>query len=257
MGQMHHLNVGCADASIIINDGTTFLIDTHGVGNFTQLLPKTKFINGVFITHQHYDHFDGLRFLKDKRYSISHLIFSPYERRHGDTSVDYEEWNEFLSLKDYFARQGTKTYTPYRQESWDKPFWQTNGLSFWIVGPNKEIANRDTRELHDACLVIHVEATFSGRKCLFTGDASDTNLEHIEQNTKKNCDDILHASHHGSLNGAHIDFIKKANAQYTVISTASGVHENIPHPTALQRYRTNTKFMVYRTDMDGSVSWTI
>ena len=216
MGQLHHLDVGCADASIIINDGATFLIDTHGIENYAHLLPRNKSLGGVFITHQHYDHFDGLRFLKEERYSISHLIYSPYERRHGDASVDYDEWSEFQSLKDYFARQGTKTYTPYRQDSWEKPFWQTNGLTFWIIGPNKEIARRETRELHDACLVVLVKALSNGRKCLFTGDASDTNLEYIEQNTKNYCDDILHASHHGSLNGAHLDFIKKANAQHTL-----------------------------------------
>lgn len=257
MGQMHHLDVGCADASIVVNDGATFLIDTHGIEKYTHLLPKNRVLGGVFITHQHYDHFDGLRFLKEERYSISHLIYSPYERRHGDTSVDYEEWGEFQSLKDHFDSQGTKIYTPYRQENWDKPFWQTNGLAFWIIGPNKEIARRDTRELHDACLVVLAKAISNGRKCLFAGDASDTNLEYIEQNTTNYCDDILHASHHGSLNGAHPGFIKKANAQYTVLSTASGVHDNVPHPTALQRYRDNTKGKVYRTDTDGSVSWNI
>ncbi len=257
MGEMHHLDVGCADASIITNDGATFLIDTHGIEYHANLLPKNKALGGVFITHQHYDHFDGLRFLKDRRYKISHLIYSPYERRRGDTSVEYNEWNEFEELKSHFVSQGTKTYTPYRQESWEKPFWQTNGLAFWIIGPHREIARRDTRELHDACLVVLVKATSNGRKCLYVGDASDTNLEYIEQNTTKYCDDILHASHHGSLNGAHSGFIKKANAQYTVISTASGVHDNVPHPTALQRYRESTKEKVYRTDIDGSLRWNI
>lgn len=177
MGEMHHLDVGCADASIIINDGATFLIDTHGIENHAQLLPKNRTLGGVFITHQHYDHFDGLRFLKEERYTISHLIYSPYERRYGDTSVEYDEWSEFAALKYHFVSQGTKTYTPYRQESWDKPFWQTNGLAFWIIGPNKAIACRDTRELHDACLVVLAKATSSGRKCLYAGDASDANLE--------------------------------------------------------------------------------
>jgi beta-lactamase superfamily II metal-dependent hydrolase len=257
MGEMHHLNVGCADASIIISNGATFLIDTHGVEDYAKLLPTNKTIGGVFITHQHYDHFDGLRYLKDQRYTIEHLIYSPYDRRYNDTSVDEDEWNEFQSLKDHFANKGTKTYTPYRQDQWQKPFWETNGLKFWIIGPDKGIASRDRRELHDACLVILMDSSENNRKCLFAGDASDTNLEFIELNTTNYCNDILHASHHGSLNGAHLGFIKKASALYTVISTAAGAHDNVPHPTALQRYRDNTKEKVYRTDNDGTIKWTI
>jgi len=92
--------------------------------------------------------------------------------------------------------------------------------------------------------------------CLFAGDASDTNLQGIADNTKNYCNDILHASHHGSLNGANLDFIKKCNAEYTLISTQSGVYDNIPHPTALWRYRKYTVHDVRRTDVDGSWEWT-
>jgi beta-lactamase superfamily II metal-dependent hydrolase len=81
-------------------------------------------------------------------------------------------------------------------------------------------------------------------------------LEYIATHTTNFCNDILRASHHGSINGAQLDFIKKCNADYTVISTESGVHESVPHPTALQRYRDNTKKKVYRTDQDGTLTWT-
>ncbi len=256
MGEMHHLKVGCADASIIVNNGATFLFDTHGIENYAHFLPKDKKIGGVFITHQHYDHFDGLQFLKDQRFTIEHLIYSPYERRYSDGSVMNDEWNDYIALRDHFMSRGTQAYTPYRQDQWQKPFWETNGLKFWMIGPDRTIARRDTRELHDACLVVLMEVIGSDRKCLFTGDASDTSLEFIEQNTTNYCNDILHASHHGSLNGAHLGFIKKANAQFTVISTTSGVHDNVPHSTAMQRYRDNTKQRVYLTD-EGTIKWTI
>ncbi len=93
------------------------------------------------------------------------------------------------------------------------------------------------------------------RKCLFTGDASDTNLNWIAANTTNPCGDILHASHHGSINGADLDFIKKCEPKYTVTSTQSGEYSNVPHPTALARYRDNTERKVYRTDTFGTVKW--
>jgi beta-lactamase superfamily II metal-dependent hydrolase len=253
MGELHHLAVGCADCSIIITDAHTFLIDTRNIERFSHLLPSSKHLRGVFITHQHYDHFDGLRFLMSAGYHIDILIYSPYERRYNDQSVQYDEWQEFNNLRDYFVRQGTELRTPYRQSDMSSPWWDAGQAKFWMFGPASYIACTDTRRLHDASLVLL--AQLEERRCLFTGDASDENLEYVATNTNNICDDILHASHHGSLDGASLTFIKACNASYTVVSTEAGIYENIPHPTALRRYKENTKNNVYRTDNDGSLKW--
>jgi beta-lactamase superfamily II metal-dependent hydrolase len=255
MGSLNCLNVGWGDASIIITDSATFLIDCHNIGDYSNSLPKDKHIRGVFVTHQHTDHYSGLTYLKENNFSIDCLIYSPYSRRHGDQSVTIEEWNEFNSLKDYFTKKGTELYSPYRQEKFDgSAWWDTNGAKFEIIAPHTSTANGETREIHDASLAI--KAILGSRQCLFCGDASDTNLEYIANNTNNYCNDILHASHHGSLNGSHLEFIKKCKAQYTLISTQSGVYENAPHPTALRRYKDNTAHDVRRTDIDGTWRWT-
>lgn len=254
MGELHHLQVGCADCSVIKSASHTFLVDCRGIGDYTDLLPSDKYIRGVFITHQHYDHFDGLAYLKDNGYSIGCLIYSPYDRRYNDSSVQYQEWQDFNKYREHFKNQGTKTYTPYRQKQFENPFWEIDGLKFFILGPAPHIAKSDTRELHDASLVIYVR--LGKRKCLFAGDASDTNLKYVADNTTNICDDILHASHHASINGADLDFIKACKSAYTVVSTESGVHDNMPSPTAMQRYRNHTSKKVYRTDTDGSLKWT-
>ena len=253
MGELYCLSVGFGDASVIITNTATFLVDCHKIHWHKELLPRNKKIRGVFITHQHEDHYSGLNYLRDNDYTIEWLIYSPYERRRGDNSVTLEEWNEFEDLRDYFVSNETRTRACYRQDSWDEPFWDTNGVRFWIIGPDWDSANSDTREIHDASLVI--KADLGNRHISFAGDASDSNLQYIADNTKAYCNDILHASHHGSINGANLDFIKKANSKHTLISTESGVHDNIPHPTALQRYRNYTEHAVQRTDVDGSLKW--
>lgn len=268
MGELYHLQVGCADCTVINSDNYTFLIDCHNIEKHSHLLPASKNLQGVFITHQHYDHFDGLGYLKDNDYYINCLIYSPYQRRYDDNSVEYQEWQDFIAYRDYFKQKGTKLYSPYRQDNFDNPWWEIDGLKFFILGPAIHIAISETRELHDACLVIHAKlgstalgsaelssALLRSRRCLFTGDASDKSLKYIASNTNHICDDILHASHHGSINGADIDFIKSCNADYTVVSTEPGVHNNIPSQTAMQRYINHTKKKVYRTDLDGSLNW--
>ena len=182
MGSLLCLNVGWGDATIITTDTAAFLVDCHCIGDHSAWLPPNKNFRGVFITHQHEDHYSGLNYLKDEGYSIDFLIYSPYNRRRGDNSVSIEEWNEFNELKDYFVNQGTGIRTPYRQETFGgNAWWTTNGISFEIIGPHSSTADAETREIHDASLVI--KAILGTRICLFAGDASDANLEYIANNT--------------------------------------------------------------------------
>lgn len=254
MGRLYCLNVGCADASVITTGTATFLVDCHNIGEHRHLLPSSKRLRAVFITHQHFDHYSGLKYLRDEGYAIDYLIHSPYERRYDDKSVTREEWDEFRAHQDYFKNKGTSLHPAYRQDSFATPYWKADGLKFWMLGPEKNIARSETRKLHDACLVFR--ADLGTMACTFTGDASDANLAYIAANTKDYCNDILHASHHASLEGANLDFVKKCNARWTIISTASGKYENVPHPTAIKRYADNSSEGVWRTDVQGSHEWT-
>jgi len=249
MGVLHCFDVGCGDASVIVTDSAAILIDCHDISEHSQHLPSGKLIEAVFITHQHYDHYSGLEYLREKKYKIKYLIYSPYERRYGDASVTLEEWKEFSAHRAHFEGQGTKLYKPFKQnDAFKEPYWKPDGLKFWMLGPNKSTATSETRQLHDACLVFR--ADMGKMKCTFTGDASDANLEDVAT-IDHICDDVLHASHHGSIEGANLDFIKKCNPRWTVISTACGKYDNVPHPTAVKRYQDNSTAGIWRTDIDG------
>lgn len=50
MGAIYHLDVGCADASVIKTTTATFLIDCHDIEQHAHLLPSDKHLRGVFVT---------------------------------------------------------------------------------------------------------------------------------------------------------------------------------------------------------------
>ena len=255
MGKLHCLNVGCSDATVIVSATETFLVDCHNIEEHSHLLPTSKYLRAVFITHQHHDHFSGLQYLRDHGYTIGCLIYSPYERRYADNSVQLDEWKEFCSHRDYFESQGTALRAPFRQELHlgAAPYWTVDGLKFWMLGPFEDLATSETRCLHDACLVFR--ADLKKLLCTFTGDASDASLRQIADNTTNYCNGILHASHHGSINGAEETFIAKAKSKQILISTAEGVYSNVPHPDALALYERTTPGKVYRTDVFGTATW--
>ena len=255
MAIIRFLDVGYGDTTIIESQNDFFLFDCFNIEDYVKFLPNDKSIKAVFITHQHYDHFLGLQYLKDNNYSIGYLISSPYKRRNDDNSVKPEEWQKFRELESHFKSEGTKIYHPYRKNNLNKPWWTPSGLSIQIIGPIVAIADKDTRELHDACLVITVEV--ANRKICFAGDASDESLNWIAQNSSDFCGDTLHASHHGSIKGADEEFLKSADMSISIISTKENVYENVPHSDALNRYNTYSRIQVLRTDEEGTIVWNL
>lgn len=254
VGKLHCLDVGCGDSNIIQTSNATFLVDCNNIEQHAHLLPANNQLRGVIITHQHRDHYCGLEYLRKNGYSIQYLIHSPYKRRYNDSSVTIEEWNEFEDHVEFFKSKGTKVYAPYKQSSWEKPYWTIDGLKFWMLGPKESTATSENRCLHNACLVFRTDFE-TKLKCTFTGDASDTNLADVAQEITNICNDVLHASHHGSLEGANLDFIKACKMRWTIISTACGRYPNVPHPTALKRYKENSSTGVWRTDEDGTATF--
>lgn len=250
----YFLNVGCADCTVMHLGSRVVMVDCHqgetarGEADILEYIPNDR-IDILIITHQHYDHFDGIQVLIDNDITVIELWECMYDRRYSDNSVGYDEWQTYQKLRNTL---GAKIYHPTRSA---QIYDTVEGATFQILNPQKSINSDDSRELHDASLVFDVwkgDMTVS-----FTGDASDKALKEVCEFFDLKSRHVLHASHHGSLNGAYLDFIKKKAPYYTIVSTKSGIHQNIPHPTALQRYRNHTKKHVRRTDIDGTRVFTI
>jgi beta-lactamase superfamily II metal-dependent hydrolase len=250
----YFLKVGCADCTVMHLGNKVVMVDCHqgdsvrGEADILDYIRNDK-IDVLIITHQHYDHFDGIQVLIDNEIEVVELWECMYDRRYNDGSVDYDEWQYYQRLRN---KLGAKIYRPTRSA---KNYDTVGGAGFQILNPQKNINTDDSRELHDASLVFDVgKGTMT---VSFTGDASDKALKEVCEYFSLKERHVLHASHHGSLNGAYLDFIKARNPNYTIVSTKSGVHDNVPHPTALQRYRNHSRKAMRRTDIDGTRTFTI
>jgi beta-lactamase superfamily II metal-dependent hydrolase len=226
------LNVGCADTTVLHLGDKVVMVDCHqgdvydGEEDILDYVPKGH-IDVLILTHAHYDHFDGIRTLLEDGISVGEVWESNYERRRGDPYVEYDEWQGYQKLLQYL---GAKRYNPTRST---EAFDVVGGARFQFYNPREDINDDPTRHIHDASLVFTVRK--SNDSITFAGDASDAALKDLTDYFDLKRKHILHASHHGSIEGAHLEFIKKMNPNYTIISTKAGVHSNVPHPTALSR----------------------
>lgn len=251
----HFLNVGCADCTIFEMDDDLVVIDCGyrrtgngatkptDISEYLRRVIGRTYIDLLIISHPHHDHYLGMEDLAEN-FTVGTFWGSPYKRRRGDNSLALEDWDEYCELKQKLVPESTRRFSCSKNST-----MTLSGCTFRVLGPRKDVNSNETRECHDACLVVWVATP--ANSFIICGDASDSELDQITVDWKLSACTVLRASHHGSINGANLEFVKAASPGDTIISTKSGVFENVPSDTALQRYdRHSTK--VFRTDIDGT-----
>lgn len=255
----HFLNVGLAACTIFEMDDYVVMIDCGyrkaqngiikpmSIGDYLVKTVRKKKIDLMLVTHPHHDHYLGIEDLLDKGVTVAEFWGSHYKRRQGDSSVDKNDWDEYHRLRDAITPEG-KRFVCYKHPDHMRTF---GGCTFRILGPRKEVNESDTRECHDASLVVWVSSP--ANNFIISGDASDSELDLVQQDWKLAGCSILQASHHGSINGAKEEFIKGASPRETVISTQAGIIQSLPDDGALKLYAKYSK-KVLRTDKDGTMT---
>jgi competence protein ComEC len=253
----HFLNVGCADCTIFEIGNYIVVIDCgyrktgNGVSKPTDIYDYLKNVIGttqinlLIVSHPHHDHYIAMEDMLGK-ITVGKFWGSPYKRRHDDPSLSLEDWNTYNRLKAQFVPDPNKRFACI--EGANASF---SDCEFRVLGPKKIINDNPSRDCHDGCLVISVSSP--ANKFIICGDASDSELDQVRESWKLTNCTILRASHHGSENGANVEFIKAVTPEVTIISTKSGFFENLPSNIAIQRYQNYSKH-VYRTDLKGTIT---
>ena len=232
--KVHYLDVGQGDSIFVeLPNNETMLIDaaesyqSENIINYLKNLNYQK-IDYVIGTHPHTDHIGGL-----KNIINTFEIGKIYMPKVVSTTKTYESLLMTIkdkNLKINTAKAGTSII-------------DTDTLKINILAPN----NSTYTELNNYSVVTKI--TYGTTKLLFMGDAEKLSENEIKENVTA---DVIKIGHHGSNTSSSIDFIKKVNAKYGIISVGINNKYNLPKEETITNWeKSGTK--IYLTSTNGTI----
>jgi competence protein ComEC len=250
-----YLNAGQGDATIVrLPNGKVMVIDCNtdeSPENIVEYLKKAGIekIDYLVITHPHADHMSGTKEIAD-HFEVGEVWTTDYTRHKYDTPPEsYEKYKEaYVAGISKMERKGTEIKTPTAK---NEPIVKDGKLEVRILGPSKSVQG-DNEDIHEESLALQIK--FGKTSFVFTGDTTNEQQDRISEYYPVKGTTIWHASHHGSVDGANEEVMKKVKPKYTVIPVGeNNVHQH-PHEDALRIYEQHTQKKVYRTDQ-GNVGF--
>ena len=231
---VHFIDVGQGDATLITCGGHSMLIDTgdNNKGTTVQLYltkQNVDHLDYLILTHSDADHIGGADVIISK-FGIDNIFFSDYEQ---DTKT-------YRELMDALADKGQNYSTPAAGES-----YPLGDASFTILGPLKSYD--DPNDSSIALIVEHGENRF-----LFTGDCEEAAEADLAASGQNLSADVYQAGHHGSRTASSQRLMNAVAPSYAVISCGEDNAYGHPHAEVLNRFR-SMGIKVFRTDEQGSV----
>ena len=233
--KVHYLDVGQGDSIFIeLPNNETMLIDaaesyqSENIINYLKNLNYQK-IDYVIGTHPHTDHIGGLKDIINT-FEIGKI----YMPKVVSTTKTYESLLMTIkdkNLKINTAKAGTSII-------------DIDTLKINILAPN----NSTYTELNNYSVVTKI--TYGTTKFLFMGDAEKLSENEIKEDVTA---DVIKIGHHGSNTSSSIDFIKKVNAKYGIISVGLNNKYNLPKEETITNWE-NSGTKIYLTSINGTIT---
>ena len=233
--KVHYLDVGQGDSIFIeLPNNETMLIDaaeSYQSVNIINYLKNLNYQNIAYVigTHPHTDHIGGLKDIINT-FEIGKI----YMPKVVSTTKTYESLLMAIkdkNLKINTAKAGTTII-------------DTDALKINILAPN----NSTYTELNNYSVVTKI--TYGTTKFLFMGDAEKLSENEIKENVSA---DVIKIGHHGSNTSSSIDFIKKVNAKYGIISVGLNNKYNLPKEETITNWE-NSGTKIYLTSTNGTIT---
>ncbi|MGN0294110.1 MAG: ComEC/Rec2 family competence protein [Lachnospiraceae bacterium] len=233
--EMHFIDVGQGDCTLITCDGHSMLIDAgkNDQGTEIQSYLESKGIEEfdyVIGTHPDSDHIGGLDVILYK--FGAKQVFMPDYAKDTKTYDDVVQVIKNRSLKRSQPKVGS--------------VWQLGGAEFTIAAPNDDYGSQ-ANDYSIAILLTHGD-----KKFLLTGDAEEDSEADMLNNGIPLKADVYKAAHHGSKTASTEEFMEAVDPEYAVISVGEGNSYGHPHAEVLNRLR-SMGVKVFRTDEQGTI----
>jgi len=252
------LDVGQGDAILIQNGGSTVLVDGGPdpavLGKYLDALRLNgDTVDAVILTHQHADHYQGLRELFASRRHIVVRFF--WENQDPSPNVT------LARLRDSIAARVTAGSLVYRDT--DDPcangqpicnLTLRGGAVLHILRPDPKGRGANNRSVA-LKLVGPDSASFT---MWMAGDAEHQAIQWFDRTAKYGVNpgmkvDVLKADHHGSCNGVTSRYLELVKPSLLVVSLGAVNDYGHMHEQAKALYR-NAGVPWYRTDQNGTIT---
>lgn len=231
--EVHFIDVGQADAALLLCNGKAMLIDGGNAGDSNLIYAYLKRLNIQYLdyivaTHAHEDHVGGLSGALN--YATVGTAYAPV------TSYSTKAFGNFVK---YLGNQNVSITVP------------SVGTSFSLGGADcKVLAVNTASDPNNTSIVLRV--TYGSTSFLFTGDAERETENYLVNSGQTLKSTVLKVGHHGSDTSTSYLFLRSVMPEYAVISVGKGNSYGHPTDNVLSRLR-DADTTLYRTDMHGDV----
>ena len=238
---VHFLDVGQADAILVVDGDKTLMIDTGDWPNGEDKEFMLSYISNLGIetidylvlTHPDADHIGG-----------APEVISAFRVENCIMPSITKETSVFERTLDALEENEVNVLLPIAGDE-----YVLKNAAFRILGPLKD----DYSDTNDHSVVLRLQ--YGQRSILFAGDAekaSEEDMMELYGGSQSLKADVLKVGHHGSGTSSSQAFLSLVDPDYAVISC--GFDNKYGHPHAQTLTRLNAMgISLYRTDTDGTV----
>lgn len=234
--QVHFIDVGQGDATLIVCDGHAMMFDMgeNDKGTAVQFYLMEQGIDRldyVIGSHPESDHIGGMDVILTK-YDCDCIMLP-------DVQVKTATYRDVLSAVEY------KNYKITLPKAGDT--YQLGSAYFTVIAPNHYDYGGNVNNCSIGIRLVHGENVF-----LFTGDAEAEAETDILSNGLEIKADVLKVGHHGSHDATSRAFAEAVSPAYAVISCGKENEYGHPHRETLNTLEA-VGAEIYRTDEQGTI----